>query len=79
MSEQRMKTAIAALRLTLGLVILSEAVMFVMQSAGRDFAKTHLPDMANAKILIGTNSQRAIRICWFGRTASWGATIARRR
>jgi hypothetical protein len=40
-----MKTALTGLQWTLGLVVLIEAVLFVMPSAGRDFARTHMPDM----------------------------------
>lgn len=44
MTEQRMKTGLTGLQWTLGLVILIEAVLFVMPSAGHDFAKTHMPN-----------------------------------
>ncbi len=40
-----MKTALTGLQWTLGLVILIEAVLFVMPSSGHDFAKTHMPDI----------------------------------
>lgn len=42
--SQSGKTAIAGLRWTLGIVILIEAVMFVIPSAAHDFARTHMPD-----------------------------------
>jgi hypothetical protein len=45
MTEQRMKTALTGLQWTLGLVVLIEAVLFVMPSAAHDFAKTHMPDI----------------------------------
>jgi hypothetical protein len=45
MTEQRMKYALTGLQWTLGLVILIEAVLFLMPSAGHDFAKTHMPDI----------------------------------
>jgi DoxX-like protein len=45
MTEQRMKTALAGLQWTLGLVILIEAVLFVMPGARHDFARTHMPDI----------------------------------
>jgi hypothetical protein len=45
MTEQRMKTALTGLQWTLGLVILIEAVLFVMPSAAHDFAKTHMQDI----------------------------------
>jgi DoxX-like family len=44
MKEHRTKTALTGLQWTLGLVILIEAVLFVMPSAAHDFAKTHMPD-----------------------------------
>lgn len=44
MTDNRMSTAITGLQWTLGLVILVEAVLFVMPGAGHDFAKTHMPD-----------------------------------
>ena len=44
MTEHRMKTALTGLQWTLGIVILIEAVLFVMPSARHDFAKTHMPD-----------------------------------
>jgi len=45
MTEQRMKTALTGLQWTLGLVILVEAVLFVMPNAVHDFARTHMPDI----------------------------------
>jgi hypothetical protein len=45
MTGQRMKYALTGLQWTLGLVILIEAVLFLMPSAGHDFAKTHMPDI----------------------------------
>ncbi|HZW95202.1 MAG TPA: DoxX family protein [Candidatus Eremiobacteraceae bacterium] len=40
-----MKTALSGLRWTFGLVILIEAVLFVMPGARHDFAQTHMPDI----------------------------------
>lgn len=45
MTEKQMKRSITGLQWTLGLVILIEAVLFVMPSARHDFAKTHMPDI----------------------------------
>jgi hypothetical protein len=45
MTEKRMKTALTGLQWTLGLVVLIEAIVFVLPSAGHDFAKTHMPDI----------------------------------
>ncbi|HEY6338033.1 MAG TPA: DoxX family protein [Candidatus Sulfotelmatobacter sp.] len=43
MSSTHAKTALTALQWALGVVILIEAVMFVLPSAARDFTRTHLP------------------------------------
>ncbi len=40
-----MQTALTALQWTLGVVILTEAILFVMPSARHDFAGTHIPDI----------------------------------
>jgi hypothetical protein len=42
---ERMKVALTGLQRTLGLVILIEAILFVMPSAQHDFAQTHMPDL----------------------------------
>jgi|SRR5271155_3031472 len=41
----RTKTALTGLQWTLGLVILIEAILFVMPGARHDFAQTHMPDL----------------------------------
>jgi hypothetical protein len=45
MSEQRIKTAITGLQWTLGIVILIEAILFLMPAARHDFAGTHMPEI----------------------------------
>jgi hypothetical protein len=45
MAGHRMKCALTGLQWTLGLVILLEAVLFLMPSARYDFARTHVPDI----------------------------------
>jgi DoxX-like family len=45
MTEQQTKTALTGLQWTLGLVILIESALFVLPSAGHDFARTHMPDI----------------------------------
>ncbi len=40
-----MKCALTGLQWTLGIVILIEAVLFLMPSARHDFARTHMPDI----------------------------------
>jgi hypothetical protein len=43
--QERAKCATAALQWTLGIVILIEAILFVMPSARHEFARTHMPDI----------------------------------
>lgn len=43
MSSTHSKTALTALQWSLGIVVLIEAVMFVLPSAAHDFARTHMP------------------------------------
>ena len=45
MTQQRMKAALTGLRWTLGVVILIEAVLFVMPGARHGFTRTHMPDL----------------------------------
>lgn len=40
----RLKYALTGLRWSLGVVILIEAILFVLPSARHDFARTHMPD-----------------------------------
>jgi hypothetical protein len=53
MTEQRMKTALTGLQWTLGLVILIEAVLFLMPSARHDFARTNMPDILGWGEIVG--------------------------
>lgn len=43
MSSSQAKIGLCVLQWTLGIVILIEAVLFVMPGAAHDFARTHLP------------------------------------
>ena len=43
MTAERARTALTVLQWTLGIVILAEAVRFVMPGAAHDFARTHMP------------------------------------
>ena len=45
MTEHRKQIALMVLRWSLGLVILIEAIIFVMPSARHDFARSHMPDV----------------------------------
>ena len=44
MTEKQTQCALTGLQWTLGLVILIEAVLFVMPGARHDFARTHMPE-----------------------------------
>jgi DoxX-like family len=45
MTERRTRTALTGLQRTLGFVVPTEAVLFVMPSAGHNFARIQMPDM----------------------------------
>src|SRR5260370_39234289 len=50
MSEPCMETALTGLQWTLGVVILIEAVLFLMPGARHDFSKTHMPDVLRLRL-----------------------------
>ncbi|MGA8274357.1 MAG: hypothetical protein WB919_22560 [Candidatus Sulfotelmatobacter sp.] len=68
-----MKTALAGLQWTLGLVILIEAILFLMPDAGHDFARTHMPGIVRQVLgwseIIGSIllliPRAAVRGAWF--------------
>jgi DoxX-like family len=45
MTEQKMRNALCGLQWTLGVVILIEAILFLLPGAGHDFARTHMPNI----------------------------------
>ncbi len=51
MSTGSTKAALSILQWTLGLVVLTEAVLFVLPSAAHDFARTHMPSFI--RIILG--------------------------
>ncbi len=73
MSGQQIKTALTGLQWTLGLVILVEAILFLMPAARHDFARTHMPDIVRQVLgwgeIIGAVllliPQTAVRGAWF--------------
>jgi hypothetical protein len=73
MTEQRMKTALTGLQWTLGLVILVEATLFVMPSAGHDFAKTHMPDIL--RLILGWGEIVGAILLLIPRTAVRGGWV----
>ena len=73
MSEQRMKTALTGLRWTLGVVILIEAILFLMPGARRDFSQTHMPDVL--RLVLGWGEIIGSILLLIPRTAARGAWI----
>jgi hypothetical protein len=73
MTEHRMKNALMGLQWTLGLVILMEAVLFLMPDAGHNFARTHMPGVVRQVLgwgeIIGSIllliPRTAVRGAWF--------------
>lgn len=51
MSGLGAKCGLTALRWSLGIVVLIQAVMFVLPSAAHDFARTHMPSMV--RMIVG--------------------------
>ena len=73
MSEPRMKAALTGLRWTLGVVILIEAVLFLMPRARHDFSQTHMPDVL--RLLLGWGEIIGSVLLLMPRTAARGAWI----
>lgn len=53
MPASQAKTGICVLQWTLGIVVLIEAVLFVMPGAAHEFARTHMPGFIRLVIGIG--------------------------
>ena len=73
MSEQRMKAALTGLQWTLGLVVLIEAILFLMPGARQDFSKTHMPD--GLRLVLGWGEIIGSILLLIPRTAARGAWI----
>lgn len=71
MTEQRMKSALTGLQWTLGLVILIEAILFVMPGAAHDFSKTHLPNFV--RLIVGWGEILGALLLLIPKTAVRGA------
>ena len=73
MTAQRTKIALTGLQWTLGLVILIEAIFFVMPGAAHGFAQTHMPNVVRlvlgfseiAGCILMLNPRTAVRGAWF--------------
>ncbi len=68
---ERMKIALTVLRWSLGLVILIEAVLFVMPNARHDFAGSHMPDVL--RLVLGWGEIIGCILLLIPRTAVRGA------
>src|SRR5215470_246889 len=53
MTSSRSNIGLCVLRYSLGIVILIEAVLFVLPSAAHDFARTHMPGFVRLVLGIG--------------------------
>ena len=73
MTDHRMKTALTGLQWTLGLVILTEAVLFVMPGARHDFARTNMPDFVRQ--VLGWGEIVGAVLLLIPRTASRGGWL----
>jgi len=73
MTEHRLKCALTGLQWTLGLVILIEAILFVMPSARHDFARTHMPDLLRQ--VLGWGEILAAILLLIPRTAARGGWL----
>ena len=73
MTQLRLRFALTALQWTLGIVILIEAVLFVMPSAHHDFARTHMPDLIRQ--VLGWGEIVGAVLMLIPRTAARGALL----
>jgi hypothetical protein len=65
------KTALTALQWTLGIVILIEAILFVLPSAAHGFARTHMPNAI--RMVLGFGEIGGCLLMLYPRTAARGA------
>jgi DoxX-like family len=73
MANQRTQLALTGLQWTLGLVILVEAILFVLPAAAHDFAKTHMPSAI--RFLLGGGEIAGCILMLIPRTAIRGAWL----
>jgi len=67
------KTALTVLQWALGVVILIEAVLFVLPSAAHDFARTHIPGFI--RLVVGFGEIAGCVLLLIPRTAIRGAWL----
>jgi hypothetical protein len=73
MVDQRSKIALTGLQWTLGVVILIESVLFLLPGAGRDFARTHMPNFV--RLILGCGEVLGSVLLLISRTAIRGAWL----
>lgn len=73
MSTARTKTGLTVLQWALGVVILIEAVMFVLPSAAHDFAGTHMPGFV--RLVLGFGEILGCVLLLIPQTAIRGAWV----
>jgi hypothetical protein len=73
MNAVRMRCALTGLQWTLGLVILIEAVLFVLPGAAHGFAQTHMPDIV--RLVLGWGEIVGCVLMLIPRTAGRGAWL----
>ena len=73
MTAQRTKIALTGLQWTLGLVILVEAILFLLPNAAHAFASTHLPNII--RMLLGWGKIAGCILMLIPRTAVRGAGV----
>jgi len=73
MAQQPTKIALTALQWTLGLVILVEAILFLMPDARQGFARTHLPNFV--RLALGWGEIMGAVLLLIPRTAIRGAWL----
>jgi len=71
MSSSQTKCALTVLQWALGIVILIEAVLFVLPGAAHDFARTHMPGFI--RMLLGLGEIIGSILLLIPRTATRGA------
>jgi uncharacterized membrane protein YphA (DoxX/SURF4 family) len=67
------KLGLTILRLTLGIVILIEAVLFVLPSAAHEFARTHMPGFV--RMILGWGEILGCVLMLIPKTANRGAWL----
>ena len=73
MADQRSKIAFTGLQWTLGVVILIESVLFLLPGAGRDFARTHMPNFV--RLILGCGEIAGSVLLLIPRTAIRGGWV----